>query len=186
MARLQDFQTVTPSATNDKLLIVQATGQGNATIKAVGDAIFGAETSSDLPFGTGTPTSGSTGAEIAKKVNTSDIDTSLNTSSGHPIANSAVASAFGKTINQANLSAGNKTIGDLQSWCKTASSGAYWGMAYMTAPYTGWALYLIINKIVSTGHAEILLFYNEHHISSFTSNLSATTPSWTTKNVTLT
>ena len=72
MARLQDFPAVTPSAANDKLLIVQAAGQGNATIKAVGDAIFGAEDAGALPLGINPPT-GSTGKAIAE--NASDIST---------------------------------------------------------------------------------------------------------------
>ena len=76
MARLQDFQTVSPSATNDKLLIVQAAGQGNATIKAVGDAIFGAESASNLPLGSTTP-SGSTAKAI------SDIQTAITDSTDY-------------------------------------------------------------------------------------------------------
>lgn len=39
MARVQDFQSVTPSSANDNLLIVQATGQGLAKIDAVGQKI---------------------------------------------------------------------------------------------------------------------------------------------------
>ena len=75
MARLQDFQTVTPSATNDKLLIVQAAGQGIATIKAVGDTIFGAETAGSLSLGSTTP-SGSTAEAI--KTNKNHIGTLSN------------------------------------------------------------------------------------------------------------
>ena len=48
MARLQDFQTVTPSAANDNLLIVQAAGQGLAKIDAVGQKIATDTTVSSL------------------------------------------------------------------------------------------------------------------------------------------
>lgn len=39
MARLQDFSNVTPSSSSDKLLIVQSTGQGLATLDTVGQQI---------------------------------------------------------------------------------------------------------------------------------------------------
>lgn len=48
MARLQDFQSVTPSAANDNLLIVQAAGQGLAKIDAVGQKIATDTTISSL------------------------------------------------------------------------------------------------------------------------------------------
>ena len=86
MARLQDFQTVTPSATNDKLLIVQATGQGNATIKAVGDTIFGAETAGSLPLGSTTP-SGSTASAINTNKNNIGTLSNLTTSNKTNLVN---------------------------------------------------------------------------------------------------
>lgn len=48
MSRVQDFQTVTPSAANDNLLIVQAAGQGLAKIDAVGQKIATDTTVSSL------------------------------------------------------------------------------------------------------------------------------------------
>lgn len=57
MARLQDFQSVTPQDT-DKLLIVQATGQGLATIANIASKIFGLKTAADLKLNSssGAPT----------------------------------------------------------------------------------------------------------------------------------
>lgn len=74
MARLQDFQSVTPSAANDNLLIVQAAGQGLSRINAVGDAIFNARSANDLALGTGTPPSGSTAEAIANRYTKAEID----------------------------------------------------------------------------------------------------------------
>ena len=51
MARLQDFQTVTPSG-SDKLLIVQSQGQGLSTL----DAVVGVKMNKSNPTGTGTLT----------------------------------------------------------------------------------------------------------------------------------
>ena len=136
---------------------------------------------SDLPLGSDFSDPTSTAGAIASKVNTSDIDTTLDTSSGNPIANSAVATAFAKTIYQGSLSAGNKSIGDLQAWCKTASKGTYWFNAYMTSPFTGWVFGMITNKQVGDDYAQLVLFYNDHIVTSFTSTLTSATPTWTTK-----
>ena len=48
MSRLQDFQTVTPSAANDNMLIVQSAGQGLAKINIVGQKIATDTTVSSL------------------------------------------------------------------------------------------------------------------------------------------
>lgn len=48
MARLQDFQSVTPNTANDNLLIVQSAGQGNAKIDVVGQKIATETTHSGL------------------------------------------------------------------------------------------------------------------------------------------
>ena len=48
MARLQDFQSVTPNTANDNLLIVQSAGQGNAKIDVVGQKIASDTTHSGL------------------------------------------------------------------------------------------------------------------------------------------
>ena len=141
----------------------------------------------NLPHYTGTPTAGSTAEAIASKVNTSDIETTLDTSSPNPIANSAVATAInGIGFKKASISAGNKALTDLQAFCKTGEKGLLWAMPYVTTPSTGWAFVIFANKLVSDSHAEIYIFFNDKITSSYTSNLSATTPSWTTKNVTLT
>jgi len=101
-------------------------------------------------------------------------------------ARGGLADLAASTIVQAKLAAGNKTIADLQSWAKTANKNVYWGIAYMTSPYTGWAFFIIVNKQITDSYSEIFLFYNDHYVSSFTSTLSNTTPTWTTKNVNLT
>ena len=67
MARLQDFQSVTPQGT-DNLLIVQAAGQGLATIANIASKIFGLKTAADLKLNSssGSPT---TAAAIDGKAN---------------------------------------------------------------------------------------------------------------------
>ena len=120
------------------------------------------------------------------KVNTSDIDTTLDTTSPNPIANSAVATAInGIGFKKASISAGNKALTDLQAFCKTGEKGLLWAMPYVTTPSTGWAFVIFANKIISDSHAEIYIFFNDKITSSYTSNLTATTPTWTTKSVTL-
>ena len=84
------------------------------------------------------------------------------------------------------IDAGNKTIADIQSWCKTASRGLLWGVAYLTSPKSGWCTYLIVNKVVADSYSEMYLFLNDGIISSYTGTLTATTPTWTTKQVNLT
>ena len=84
-------------------------------------------------------------------------------------------------IKVSTLSAGNKTIGDIQTWAKSESKGLFWGTAYMTTPFSGWGVYWVYNRIVASTYSEIIIIQNDHIVTSFTSNLDSTTPTWTTK-----
>lgn len=96
---------------------------------------------------------------------------------------SAVNTAFATIgdIKVSTLSAGNKTIGDIQNWAKSEGKGLFWGTAYMTSPFSGWGVYWVYNRIVASAYSEIIIIQNDHIITSFTSSLDSTTPTWTTK-----
>lgn len=93
MARLQDFQTVTPQDT-DKLLIVQAAGQGLATIANIASKIFGLKTAADLKLNSssGAPT---TEAAIGAKATTGSAIT-FSPETG--ITANAVSAVINKTV----------------------------------------------------------------------------------------
>ena len=156
MARLQDFPTVTPTS-SDKLLVVQSQGQGLVP--------YGSKLDSANPTGTGKLTMTGNG------VFSGDLTINGSTSVGTLLAG---------MIKGITLS-GNQPIDNLQTWCKNNEKGLYWGCGYVTTPFEGWALVLLMNKIASNGHAEIYIFQNAKIVTSYTSNLTATTPTWSTK-----
>ena len=150
MARLQDFQTVTPTS-SDKLLVVQSQGQGLVP--------YGSKLDSANPTGTGNLTM------------SGDVIINGSTSVGTLLSN---------MIKGITLS-GNQSIDNLQTWCKNNEKGLYWGCGYVTSPFEGWAMVFLMNKVASNNHAEIYIFQNSKIITSYTSNVTATTPTWTTK-----
>lgn len=112
--------------------------------------------------------------------NTKDyIDTGLSGKADSSAVNTAFATIG--DIKVSTLSAGNKTIGDIQTWAKSEGKGLFWGTAYMTTPFSGWGVYWVYNRIVASAYSEIIIIQNDHIITSFTSSLDSTTPTWTTK-----
>ena len=94
MARLQDFQSVTPSSANDNLLIVQAAGQGLAKIDAVGQKIAADTTISSL---------NTTSKKIAGAINELNTNKPTNTNA-NPLFKVKQTANISKTI-AANSSA---------------------------------------------------------------------------------
>ena len=84
-------------------------------------------------------------------------------------------------IKVSTLSAGNKSIGDIQTWAKSEGKGLFWGAVYLTSPFSGWGVYWVYNRIVADTYSEIIIIQNDHIVTSFTSTLNNTTPTWTTK-----
>ncbi len=107
----------------------------------------------------------------------------IDTKVGEKADASAVNDAFATIgdIKVSTLSAGNKSIGDIQTWAKSEGKGLFWGTAYMTSPFSGWGVYWVYNRIVASAYSEIIIFQNDHIVTSFTQNLDSTTPTWTTK-----
>lgn len=112
--------------------------------------------------------------------NTKDyIDSGLSGKADSTTVNDAFATIG--DIKVSTLSAGNKTIGDIQTWAKSEGKGLFWGTVYMTSPFAGWGVYWVYNRIVASAYSEIIIFQNDHIVTSFTQNLDSTTPTWTTK-----
>ena len=127
--------------------------------------------------GSALPMSGSDNTSVATKINSKADQSTTYTKT-------QVDALLEKTMYQHAFS-GNQTLDSIQTWCKTADKGTYWFNAYLTTPYQGWVMGIITNKQAATSHTQILIVFNSAIVTSFTSTLTDTTPTWTTKSIIL-